>query len=152
MEEMQEEFRGLAMMIHRHASRGWNTAYRDFANMLVLLSVLQPLGMEKNSNGNISRGEYRAVTGVYSIDWKTFVDIMDLGSTSATWGNRISTHTQIMNIDSFFRFSDRASFLTSDHREAWNVVSQWLLVGDQFLPDSHWAARKYGNTSLQKLV
>lgn len=152
MEEMRVEFQPLAMKILQHAGRGWNTAYRDFADVSVLLSALQKLGIVEGGNRKLCRGEYHASTGVYSIDWKVFVDAMDLGCTPATWGNKITTHSRIMSIGSFARYNGGVSFRSQEYQQAWSVVSRWSSDENQFLPDDDWAAKRYGNTKLQELV
>ena len=152
MEEMREEFQPLAAEIHGHVRRRWNTAYRDFADVSVLLSGLGKLGIEGKGNGQLSRGEYHASEGVYSLDWKIFVDIMQLGCTSATWGNKIKTYSRIMSIRSFDRYNAGVHFRSDEYRQAWTVVRVWSSDENQFLPDDHWAAKKYGSTKLQTLV
>lgn len=151
MEEMREQFRWLPDLLLRNRGQGWGTAYRDFADVLLLLRATQDLGMVEKSNNVLSAGEFHATTGTYSITIATFVEVMELGHSAATWGNKLTTYFRIMRISSYCQHRGGGFFQSPEHQTAWESLRRWVENRDVFLPNN-WITSRYGNTLMARLV
>lgn len=151
MEEMRERFQWLPDLLHQNQNRGWATAYRDFADVSLLLHAARELGMVEKSNNVLGAGEFHATTGTYSVTIATFVEAMELGHSASTWGNKLTTYFRIMRISSYCQHRGGGFFQSPQHQTAWETVRHWVESREEFLPNT-WITSRYGNTQMAKLV
>jgi hypothetical protein len=151
MEEMRDQFQWLVDMLDQNKNRGWGTAYRDFADVSLLLHAVGSLGMVVRGNTRVSNGAFRASTGTYALALPTFIDVMGLGHSTGTWANKL---TMFFCLKSLYAFSVHAGgirFQLPAHQAAWEIVNCWVRDEDKLLP-VNWITTKYGNTGLRVLA
>ena len=90
--EIRDQFGWLVDLLGQNQSRGWGTAYRDFADVSVLLRAVRGLGMVERVNNRISNEIFHASTGDYALSLLKFIDLMSLGHSTATWGNKLTMY------------------------------------------------------------
>jgi hypothetical protein len=151
MNEMRERYHWLVKMLNENKTRGWGTGYRDFVEVLLLLSAVSDLGMVEGANRRISKGVFHASTGNYSLTLTMFIEVMGLGHTSSTWGNKVTMFLRLRAIYSYYEHKGEPCFQSQIHQDAWEIVSSWLKNQDKLLPKS-WVTTRFGNTELRKLV
>ena len=151
-EEMHQHFHWLTEMLNKNQKRGWGTAYRDFVDVVMLLKAVGTLGMVGLGSNRVSDGEFTGSTGwQFTLSLVTFMDIMDLGHTSTTQRNKLTTYFQIKTLYSYSQYTHGINFQDAGHQLAWRVVRAWMENRDTMLAES-WVTQKYGNTSLRKLL
>jgi hypothetical protein len=151
MEEMREQFQWFVEILSQNQSRGWGTAYRDFADVLLLLRAVEGLGMAERRNSRISNGVFRSSMGDYALTLPQFVEEMGLGHSAATWRNKLTMYFRIMSLYSYAQHNGGACFRFPPHRLAWEALSRWVENQDVFL-SANWMTIRYGNTELRPLV
>lgn len=151
MKEIHDQFQWLVLMLDQNQNQGWGSAYRDFADVLVLLRAVGGLGMVEKGNNKISHGVFHASMGSYALTVSTFIDLMNLGHSSATWSNKLTMYFRLKSLHSYSQHVGGARFQSPVHNDAWGIVSHWVGDQDKLLPE-HWITTRYGNTELQTLV
>jgi hypothetical protein len=150
-EEVRQEFQWLADILRENQRRGWGTAYRDFADVLLLLEAGRRLGMAEMGNGRISGGQFLASTGYFSFNLSRFIDIMCLEHTPATWGNKLTAYFRVKSLYLYSQHNPGISFANRAHQTAWSVVKEWMEKRDQLLAED-WVTTRYGNKELRPLL
>jgi hypothetical protein len=151
MEEMREQFQWLVGLLNQNQTRRWGTAYRDFADVSLLLHAVQGLGMVERRNGRISNGEFCASTGNYALTLPIFIGVMGLGHSPGTWNNKLAMYFRLRSLYSYSEHNGGISFSSQKHQVAWEIVRLWVKDQDKLLPEN-WITTKYGNTQLRGLV
>jgi len=151
MNEMRDQFHWLVTMLNENKNRSWGTAYRDFADVSLLLSAVGELGMMEGANHRVSKGVFRASTGNYSLTLPTFIEVMDLGHASGTWGNKLTMFFRLKAIYSYHEHAGEPHFWSPIYQDAWRIVSCWVKDRDKLLPEN-WTTTRFGNTELRKLA
>lgn len=151
IEEIREQFGWLVELLNQNQNRGWGTAYRDFADVSVLLNAVRGLGMVEGANNRISTGVFHASTGGYGFNLQKFTEVMGLGHSPGTWGNKLTMYFRLKALYSCSQYVDEMRFQSQMHQDAWEIVRLWVKDGDLLLPVS-WVTTRYGNTKLRELV
>jgi hypothetical protein len=150
-EEIQRDFRWLVDILNQNQRRGWGTAYRDFVDVLMLLRAASTLGMVELGNNRVSDGVFSASTGDFTLSLATFIDIMDLVYTPATWRNKLTFYFRLKSLYQYSQHADGIAFQNPAHNSAWSIVSRWVEHQDTVLEES-WTTKRFGNTELRTLV
>lgn len=151
MEEMREQFQWLVEMLGENQRRNWGTGYRDFADVSLLLHAVRRLGMMERGNNRITSGVFNASTGDYALNLSTFIEVVGLGHSPATWRNKLTMYLRLKSLHSYSEHTSGTCFSSSVHQDAWDIISRWVEHQDVFLPEN-WITLKYGNTRLRVLV
>ena len=135
MEEMWGQFQWLVKLLAQNNQK-WSSAYRDFANVLLLLYAVEGLEIVQKGNGKTTNGVFHASTGNHAFNISTFIDIMGLKHSSATWGNKLKMHFQLVSLHSYIVPTGGVNFQDPVHQAAWGIVNHWVENQDKLLPES----------------
>jgi hypothetical protein len=150
-QEVQQQFQWLAKMLDENRKRGWGSGYRDFVDVLLLLRAVSGLGMVEQQNNRISDGVFVASTGSFTLNLTTFIDLMHLEHTSATWRNKLTMYFRLKSLYLYSEHTGGVRFEAQAHRTAWGIVSHWMENHDKFLP-VNWVTTRFGSTELRPLL
>jgi hypothetical protein len=151
-DEIRQQFHWFTDMLNQNERQAWGTAYRDFINVELLLHAVQGLGMVEQGNGRVGHGIFHASTGDFQLDLPTFLDVMHLEHSAATWGNKLSAYFRIKTLYSFFQYNGGIVFQDAAHTQAWNTVRVWMDNKGKMLEGGQWVTSRYGNTKLRQLL
>ena len=149
--EIRESFHWLAEMLHQNKKRGWGTGYRDFVDISLVLRAVAPLGMAEHQGNRISGGVFSASTGVFSLSFITFIDVMHLGYTSSTWRNKLTTYFRMKALYQYSQHTGGITFQNPSHDSIWKIIKCWMENQDTVLEES-WVTTRLGNTELRELT
>jgi hypothetical protein len=152
MEEIREQFQWLVDLLAQNAKKRWGTAYRDFADVSLLLHAVGGLGMVEMGNGRVGDGQFNTSVGNFSLSLSTFLQIMNLGHSPATWRNKMTMFFRLKSLYSYSQHFSGELFELPEHQRAWGIVEPWVRDAHLFLPEGHWVTTKYGNTELRRLA
>lgn len=150
-EEIRQQFQWLADMLDGNRKRGWGTAYRDFADVLLLLRAVSGLGMVEQRNGRVSDGAFSASTGCFTLSLATFIDLMHLEHTSTTWRNKLTAYFRLKSLYLYSEHTGGVRFQSPAHSYTWTIVSRWIENRDKLLPED-WTTTRFGSTELRPLL
>jgi hypothetical protein len=150
-QEMREEFSWLNDLLAKHEAKGWGTAYRDFADVKLLLLAAQSLGMDEKNN-RVADGVFMSSVGDFPLTIWNFIDILDLQHTSGTWRNKMTSYFRIKQLYTFSQHnSGEIPFQRPDYSNAWDVIRIWMDRKDDML-GVDWVTMRFGNTELRSLL
>lgn len=150
---MQREFGWLIRMVLENQEVRWKTAYRDFVDSELMLRATSVLGIVRKGNNGFSEGEFYTSTGhCYRLTLDSFVETLGLVHSPTTWRNKLTTHSRILDLQSYVEHRGGLGFQLEEHRTVWDIVGRWVENKDKVLPVEDWTTRKYGNTRLAKLI
>jgi hypothetical protein len=152
MEEIREQFQWLVDLLDQNAKKRWGTAYRDFADVSLLLHAVGGLGMVEMGNGRVGDGQFNTSVGNFSLSLSTFLEIMNLGHSPATWRNKMTMFFRLKSLYSYSQHARGELFELPEHQRAWGIVELWVRDAHLFLPEGQWVTTKYGNTELRRLA
>ena len=107
--------------------------------------------MVERVNNRISDGIFHASTGGYALSLLKFIDLMSLGHSTATWGNKLTMYFRLKTLYSYSQHVGGANFQSPAHNEAWDIVSNWVINQNALLPEN-WITTRFGNTQLRTLL
>lgn len=150
-EEIRQHFRWLPDLLSQNQRRRWGTAYRDFVDVVLLLNTVRELGMEEQRNNSVSDGVFSASTGDITLNLDTFIEVVQLNHTAATWRNKLTTYFRIKSLCLFAEHRGGIQFQETTHKQAWDTVNSWVENQHCMLPES-WITTRYGSTELRPLI
>ena len=150
-EEIRQEFQWLANMLHENRKMGWGTGYRDFVDVLLLLKAVSGLGMLEQPNNRVSDGVFPASTGDFALSLGTFIEVVGLDHSAATWGNKLTTFFRLKSLYLYSEHVRGIRFRDPAHNQAWDVTRRWVQHRDEVL-EVNWVTTRFGSTELRPLV
>lgn len=152
-EEIQRKYAWLRTLLAENEGRTWNTAYRDFVEVRLLLFAIQGMGMEEMRGNRIRNGVFQTSTGEVSLSVWDFIDILQLKHSSGTWRNKVNTYFRIKELYLFAQYKGgEMPFQSPEHCQAWEVVRIWMERQEVMLGDNDWVTRRYGTKELRLLL
>ena len=154
-EEMQQRFQWLVILLGQNQRQGWNTGYRDFADVVCLLQALHQLDIYEYQTGRLCRGVFHTSTGsYYEIDAETFIDSLRLQHKPSTWRNKFSMYFRIKFLHAYSQYNPRA---WDQKPHCWMVsrcISAWMLNLDpsQLLSQDRIETTRYNVGELRRLL
>lgn len=150
---MQREFEWLVHVVMENQQVPWNTGYRDFINLALMLQAMERVRIVRKGNNGFTEGEFHTSRGdCYHVTLESFVEALGLVHSPTTWRNKFTTYFRILDLHSYVEHRGIQGFQLEEHRNVWRIVGWWVLNKDQVLPASDWKTKRYGNTELQRLV
>lgn len=147
---LPEQFAVEISLIERYANEDWSTAYRDFAQVPVLIRIGRQFGMVPSLSTNSITAGWIYGPGGERIRLKAADLIKAFGYEWGSWKNKVTLYFRVLK---FLRLSEDEDALErdmeGDMRHMRSRLLEWVVTTDSVLPEGHRATRYYTSEKLR---